>query len=164
MNSLLQYLDHIPNVPSNLIDEIYKSIESPPITVRFRHNSSNYKIYNVNEQLEAFLRPFFPAEYTLRIHVLKDKLAIHKDFGRTRAFNYIIESGGCDAETCFYDDNFKLIEKHKIDKFRWHQIDVTRYHSVINMAENRIAITIYIEEETPGGLTLPGTKALVVQR
>ena len=161
MSTLLQYLDHIPNVPSDLIDDIYKSIELKPIIVRFRHNSSNYKIYSVNEKLELFLRPFFPEEYTLRIHVLKDKLAIHKDFGRTKAFNYIVASGGPDAETCFYDDNFKLIEKHKIDMFRWHQIDVTRYHSVINMVEPRIAITIYIEEETAGELKLP---ALVVQR
>ena len=100
-----------------------------------------------NEKLELFLRPFFHEGYTLRIHVLKDKLAIHKDFGRKKAFNYIIASGGPDVETCFYADNFKLIEKHKIDMFRWHQMDVTTYHSVINMIEPRIALTIYLEEE-----------------
>lgn len=163
MSTLLQYLDHIPRLPTELINEIYRSIELHPITVRFRHNPSNYKIYSVNEKLESFLRPLFPEKYTLRIHVLKDKLAIHKDFGRTKAFNYIVDSGGPDAETCFHDDNFKLIEKHKIDKYRWHQIDVTRYHSVINMVEPRIAITIYIEEETAGELNLPAN-ALVVQR
>ena len=66
MSTLLQYLDHIPNVPSDLIDDIYKSIETKPVTIRFRHNSSNYKIFSVNEKLELFLSSW--AAHSKKLH------------------------------------------------------------------------------------------------
>jgi hypothetical protein len=59
------------------------------------------------------------------------------------AINYIISTGGDNVCTCFYQ-NKSLIEQHIIEPFRWHWINVSIPHTVINLKKDstRISVTI----------------------
>lgn len=142
MNQFLEYLDNIPCIPDELVLDAYKSINENPNIFYYR-NYEYYKTYCVTKKLTEYVQEFFTPEHIINVHVVMNKIAIHKDIGRTTAYNYIIDCGGEHAETCFYDDNFKLIEKHKIDKCRWHQLNVAVFHNVINLTKPRIAITVH---------------------
>lgn len=80
----------------------------------------------------------------------------HIDLLRSKAVNYLIKTG--DAVTAFYKpngftptantvipyDKITLIEEHKIKACCWHEIDVTQIHSIENLKDVRIAVTLSI--------------------
>jgi hypothetical protein len=140
MSNYFEYLTEIPNIPDELLSEVYKSIHEHENV--FVHNFySNYQIFNLTDELIQFIKLKFN-NHIIQVHVIKNVLAIHKDINRTIAFNYLIDCGGNNVETCFYDKKLKLIEKIKIEPFKWHKLDVSTFHNVINLERPRIALTI----------------------
>lgn len=137
---LFKYLDDLPQLPNELIKEVYKSMTVNEFQFpEYRY----YKIYDASEDLKIFLNSIFPEFYKTKVQVIYNNIAIHKDYGRTVAYNYIITTGGNDAETVFYKENLEIYKKFKIEKCRWHRLDVTQYHSVQNLNSERIAITVF---------------------
>jgi hypothetical protein len=142
---LLRYLD-LPEVPDELIVEVYKSLEGID---RFPYKNNQYKSFGATQPLVEFTQRLFNFEHNTAVHIIKDHLIIHKDFFRTRAYNYIIDPGGDNVQTCFYDDNENLIESHCIEPYRWHEFDASINHNVINLTSPRIAITLFDKSEIP---------------
>jgi hypothetical protein len=88
----------------------------------------------------------------------------HIDMLRNRAWNYTIDTG--DANTCFYDvrpeySHLKLsprtyvpydrvIETHryKIENHRWHELAVDKIHSVEDIKDVRLALSISFVDST----------------
>jgi hypothetical protein len=140
MNDLFEYIDSLPKIPSDLISEVIKSAIVNENIFFFQYYE-NYKVYHATDDLKKFIEPFFK-NHGIFVHVMKNNLKIHKDVGRKIAFNYIIDNGGTDVETCFYNNSLKLIQKIKIEKNRWHKMNVEVLHNVINLTTYRIAITV----------------------
>jgi hypothetical protein len=137
---MFEYFDKFPKIPHDLEEEIIKStIINENI---FVYNSyENYKIYTATSELKKFIETFFK-NHIIRVQVIEKKLHIHKDIGRKIKFNYLINSGGSNVETCFYNNKIKLTQKIKIDERRWHKLDVSVLHNVINLETPRIAVTV----------------------
>lgn len=75
---------------------------------------------------------------------------IHYDYGRKYAFNYLLNTGGEDVWTCWYDSDKKLIEKHKIEPFRWHAIAVNpELHAVQGIEKDKKRIFISLNWDPP---------------
>ena len=139
MNDILCYLDHFPIVPNYLIKEA-RQVLIDNKNIFHQPDYKNYKIFEAPINLKNFVNEFLPNHYVF-VHSINEHLLIHRDYKRKTAYNYIIDSGGLDVETCFYDNNCNLISKFKIDKCRWHRLDVSILHNVVNLTNNRIAIT-----------------------
>lgn len=141
MNINLQYLDK-PALPQNLIEEVYKSLENPnTFAVK---GYKDYELFEVTQPLKDFTKSIFDFEHNTKVQRIHNTLYIHKDFNRIKAFNYIIEQGGDNVETCFYNDKFELIEQHVIEKHRWHVLNVDVFHNVRNVNRPRIALTVHV--------------------
>ena len=151
MNNYFEYLDNLPIIPNELISEVHASILKYPndFKVSFK---TDYRRHAVTEQLKEFVKLSFN-NHVIKIQIIENKLEIHRDIGRTVAYNYLIDSGGSNVETCFYEDmtvdipvyenkTFRLIEKIKIEEHRWHCLNVSNLHNVINLTSPRIAITV----------------------
>lgn len=104
-----------------------------------------------------FTESIFDFPHNTNVQVIKKGLPIHIDFGRKYAYNFIIETGGDDVKTCFYnrtdfyyDENNKLrpknafstIEEICIPAMQWHKINVSTPHNVINIEKIRISLTV----------------------
>jgi hypothetical protein len=140
MNNLFTYLDDFPKIPDTLLNEVYRSaLDNPNVFILEWYE--NYKVHTATDELKEFLKQFF-TNHSIQVHIIKDTLHIHCDYGRTIAFNYIIDSGGSNVETCFYNNDRSLIYSIKIDEHRWHRLDVSVLHNVINLERPRISITI----------------------
>jgi hypothetical protein len=79
---------------------------------------------------------------------------MHTDYGRKYAFNYIIDTGGDDVRTNWYDNiiDKNIIESHKIEPFRWHVIAVNpELHGVdgIHPDRKRISISLNWDPAVP---------------
>jgi len=66
---------------------------------------------------------------------------IHKD-GRVFAINYLIDKGGDNVETLFFDDSKKLIETNLMPEQSWALLHTNTFHCVNNISTIRKAITV----------------------
>jgi hypothetical protein len=70
-------------------------------------------------------------------------MPIHKDQVTKIKINYLIVPGGENVLTRFYDDNYELTHELQIEPFRWHLLDGSVHHEVINIDPDkyRFAVT-----------------------
>ena len=102
-------------------------------------------MYNCNT-LCRLLQPLFNFDITNRIfiQIVKKGISIHKDVGRSKIYNYLLDTGGDNVYTRFYDEDKETeLFKINIPLHTWHQLDVTGYHNVTGIEKDRISITIY---------------------
>jgi hypothetical protein len=146
---MIQYYEEInwPNVPLEfcITDENYM--------VKYFENSHPYPDYPYYRQykckdniLKEKLQPLFNFDITGRIfyQIIKKGISTHKDVGRKIIYNYLLDTGGADVYTNFYDED-KVTELFsvRIPVHTWHKMDVSYYHNVIGIEVPRVAISIY---------------------
>lgn len=144
----VEYLD-LPKIPEELIVDIYQTIRNTPAKERHsepkntdaeKHNAWNS--IKASDKLKEFTKTLFEFEHDVHIFVLSGNLPIHKDNARDTAYNYILETG--DANTNFHDEDKNLIEEHQLEAFRWHKLDVKKFHSVLIPKPPRVLISVSI--------------------
>ena len=94
--------------------------------------------------------PYFDNNVNIAFQLITDNLPVHKDYGRTNCYNYIIKSGG-DVSTVWYDDNLKEIDRVVFPTRIWHNINVEKFHNVIGINNTRIAISVWTKDESAIG-------------
>lgn len=142
----LEYLD-LPQVPDRLI-RTYEEITA--INPRFSL-MQQYPFYE-SRILEAELRKFVNEIFInaglltnvfSQYHFLHPSVPMHKDVGRTVAYNFLLYPGGNNVITSFYDNDKNLLESHCIEPFRWHRLTVDTFHHVSGIDSGlRVAITV----------------------
>lgn len=106
----LNYTDH-PSLPEDLFPEIYKSLGNKD---RFPIENEQYKAFEATQSLKNFTNSIFNFEHNTAVQVLYKDVDIHVDLFRTIAYNYIIDTGGEDVSTCFYDEFHNVTKSYKI--------------------------------------------------
>lgn len=81
---------------------------------------------------------------------------MHKDWSRWYPVNYVIDTGGTNVVTSWYDDKKKLLESHTIEPFRWHVLAGKVYHGVqgIKPGRERILISINWDPDNPESFSI----------
>lgn len=142
----IEYLD-LPNIPDELIVDIYQTIRNtsaeerhsePKATDAEKHAAWNS--IKASAKLKEFVSGLFNFKHDVHIFVLSGDLPTHKDNMRDVAYNYILETG--DSNTNFHNEDKELVEENKIIPFKWHKLDVSKYHSVIIPKPPRILISV----------------------
>ena len=57
-------------------------------------------------------------------------------------FNYLIDTGGDQSITNYYDDQGKLLDSYVLKSHIWYILDVSTNHSVSNIEQNRSRISL----------------------
>lgn len=151
---LYQFCSEIPNIPEDLcnlsVEEIrnipdkFTGVKTPKGIV------PRYTLHTAPTAIEQFLKPYFDADANFAFQLITSDLPIHKDFGRTQCFNYIINTGG-NVNTVWYDDDLNKIESVVFPERKWHSIRVDNFHNVTNVTSTRIAITVWHKDESAVG-------------
>jgi len=144
MGLYFRYMDMIPKLSDNLLSEIQESIEENKNWF-FKEDYEYYQRHEATLKLREWSAIIFHRIKNRKtcVQVVHEGIHIHKDIARVSTYNYLIDAGGNNVETCFYDDNFSLIKSIKIEPFRWHKLDVSVNHNVINIQRPRIALTVF---------------------
>ena len=130
----------LPQVPKELILPIEQVLELENI---FGGKSKNYTIHEVQDDLRVWLQKIFPNNIKFRYQTLVDGVPIHRDRGRDTALNYIIDTGGENVQTVWYDkDKVKITHSVILTSGVWHELQVNHYHTVTNIQGRRFAITV----------------------
>lgn len=146
---LYKFCPEIPKIPEHLINLTEEEIRKIPN--KFNGvKASKYTLHAATKELEEFLRPYFDSDTNIAFQLITDELPIHKDYGRSSCYNYIIKTGG-GVNTVWYDDNLKEIDRVKFPTHIWHKINVETFHNVIGIDSTRIAISAWIKDESAVG-------------
>ena len=142
---------NIPNIPEKylLLNEEYLKNNYKDISPYPEY--SEYRLFRINDsELESFLQPYFSFDLKnqIRCQIIKKNIVVHKDVNREIVYNYIINTGGNDVRTVWFDeDKVTEILSVEIPKHTWHEMDVTKFHTVENINNTRIALTIFQSTE-----------------
>lgn len=130
----------LPKIPKHLILSIEEVLK---LDNKFTGLSNNYSTHNVQNELKEYLQLMFPEHQFFRYQLLKGNIPIHVDVSRDIAINYIIDTGGSNVSTVWYDDTrTTAIESVVFQPNIWHSIRTDIPHNVNNITEQRFAITI----------------------
>lgn len=136
---MFKYLS-LPEIPNDLILD-YEEFSKSKNTFVFK-NYPYFKQYEITGPLRDYLDSIFNCEFVASYQVIRNGIAIHKDYGRTECINYLIETGGPMASLDIYDEGKNLLISEKIPAKKWHWIDVTKLHGVSNIESIRMSISI----------------------
>jgi len=103
-----------------------------------------YSAHDVEQELMNELYKTFPPNIfnAYLYQCIGPSIPIHKDIARDTCFNYILNTGGDNVETVWYDDNYKEIHREYIEPNRWHQLKVDVLHTVEGITNKRYGITV----------------------
>ena len=142
MNDYMVYLD-LPQIPEHLIEPIDIIISKPPKPDSMvSANFAPFQTRLVSKELVEWVQDIFEMKCYTQYQIIRAGIPIHKDIGRTVAFNYILQTGGNNAHTCIYTENKKIMEK--IEPVKWHRLKTDVYHNVTGLTTDRVAISVDI--------------------
>jgi hypothetical protein len=138
-----RYFD-LPHIPDHLL--LTTPEEFSTLTNIFKFpNYPYFKQYAVSTELNDFMKQHVSFPFYCSWQVVRNNIAIHKDNGRTEAVNYIIDTGGINAQLNIFDDDAKtIVFSEKIPPRIWHWIDVGRFHNVTGIESVRIAVSLSV--------------------
>jgi len=138
-------VDFIPHIPLELVDslmeiETYKNVFPRPERVNV------YASYVVQQNLQDWAQAQFDYPVVARYQIIKKDLPVHTDVGITGdKYNYLLTTGGDDVRTLWWDseeDPQNVLHELKARTHVWYSLNIDVPHSVINVTEPRISVTI----------------------
>ena len=145
------YKDY-PSIPESLLSEAHQSLLSQDI---FTSNLSvrTFGNYIATPKLQEWFRdtmiPLIGVDDIVNVQTIISGIPIHKDRNRNLALNYVIDTGGTDVITSFYDEqvgfdsgyNPAPVEEYKIIPHVWHELRTDVFHGVSGLTSKRIAVS-----------------------
>ena len=100
-----------------------------------------------NQNLDRWGKENICSNMYFAFQIIFNDLPLHKDLGTVCKLNYILDPGGDNVLTEWYEDDQKtLLQSCVIDPGRWHIFKADSYHTVKNLqpGRTRFAITARI--------------------
>ena len=174
MDSLFKYIDSIPELPQELIDEIINH----DLENLSQHKINHYRLFKASEKLNSWCRENIDGVERVAIQEILADVGPHTDLNRECAINYLVTTGN--GKLCHYSSdhvrveslhrpvystetmNFskpivshraplklsKEISRVDIQTNRWHIINTKVLHGVVDINSVRLALTINICKDT----------------
>jgi len=140
-----EYAD-FKSIPNDLIESLEQIINKPTQSA-FK---KNYPLKHypwlvtkpVKDDLKNFLDNIFPFEVGTNYQIVYNGLTIHKDTHRIYTYLYLIELGGDEVYTNFYNDQKILIESIKFPLKQWIKLDAQTFHNVTGIPNNKVRVAV----------------------
>ena len=137
----------LPKLPDAIVSEVHSSIEQGVNRAwegeRAKHKLDMYAWIPANDAVQDWCRTNISPDLYWGVQVIDANLPMHKDHGTEIKFNYIIDQGGSNPITTYYDDNEVVIDSYTMELNSWYILNVAANHGVTGIipGERRISIT-----------------------
>lgn len=135
------------NLPKLDLPKIWHTNE-----VQLKAKVGGYIAYYVTDEVDKQIRSLFPKNFfPEKTHIIAQFIdpqlngLIHMD-RRKFAINYIINKGGLEACTSVYSDDKILESTYAQQTSEWYLLNTYKNHSVHNITDTRVAISISFYE------------------
>jgi hypothetical protein len=144
---MIRYLN-FPQVPTNLTDELSRDLaDYSPSNHDWIFPGANPENYyykwtdQYNEKINQWCKEHISNDMWWAFQILTN-VPVHKDTGTIVKLSYLIDTGGDNVVTNFYEkDQTTVKHSYVIEPARWHILKVDEYHSVSNVTGQRFSIT-----------------------
>ena len=160
----LQYIN-LPKIPSDIIEVAIKNIPTcissaqakKYATVQERdsdHEDGKKKFLQVsnskyiwtdfeNDALDSWCKQNICKDMYFAFQIMTGDVPIHKDIGTSVKFCYLIQPGGDNVITTFYDeDKTTPLDSYCIELEKWHILKVYANHGVSNFVSDGIRFSV----------------------
>lgn len=163
----LEVYKRLPQIPEDILKLILGRVARQGDEFAKEFNATNYEYYSlmgfplVVDWIDKYIlsQLYSPESWkstvTIGAHLIKPKVAIHKDHTRDECLNYILKTGGDQVMTRFYEeDQLTITEEYHLRSWTWHALKTNVYHGIhgIQSDSHRIAITIDVPPGSVVGL------------
>lgn len=140
----VQYLN-LPAIPQEIIDTLV-------LDVKEHHKQDNTKVHGPyiwsdyqTEKLNAWCKQNISDDLYYGIQLMVADVPTHTDFGTKTKINFVIDTGGDQVLTKFYDlDQKTLLDSYQIEPLRWHIFKADFPHEIVNITGTRVSVTARI--------------------
>jgi hypothetical protein len=138
----IQYLN-LPPIPQHLIDQLDRS----PQSHRQSQTSYVYGPYAWSNQgtkgINTWCQQNICAEMYFACQCMIGDFEIHKDIETKTKLTFVLDTGGNNVVTNFYDDDqTTLVGSYVIEPNRWHILKADTYHQVSNITPGQVRFSI----------------------
>jgi len=133
-----EYVD-LPAVPENLIESADNTLARD-----LRSKRGSYETRHVSPELLEYLRSIFNADIIAQYQFFDINVPIHADTTRVRVYNYILDTGGDNVSTGFYE-NGQLVYSVVFQPRKWHYVDTLISHGIHGIHPNRRRMSIGVQ-------------------
>ena len=142
----------VPPIPSRLY--IVDPNDIKKLGSDWEGDNPVYSTYRVSDELQTWVQSFFKLPIIVNYQIINGQIPIHKDIGRTKCWNYLIDVGGPNVATQWWnDDETEVIRSVVFRGHCWYSLNVGIKHNVTNVEGNRIAITVW-QDPVDGSIEL----------
>ena len=137
-NNYISYLD-LPKIPDSILNSLPRKLEDyvPKRNYFTFHWSESHNI-----ELDKWCKENISKDLYYAFMLTNGDLLLHKDVGTITKLNYIIDAGGDQVYTKFYNEDKKLVREYVIEPHRWHLLKSDSYHSVNGIAKNQLRFSV----------------------
>jgi hypothetical protein len=136
----------LPQVPDTVIRAVYDSIstnknEAFDDNKDIQQELPNYVWVRSNDIVQTWCKNNISPDIYWAVQVIKEHTPIHKDVNTESKFIYVIDTGGDNAVTHYYNEDYEIIESQIYEANKWYILNTKILHRVENITGTRIAIT-----------------------
>ena len=114
-------------------------------------NETSYSTYEAPKELHAWIQQFFDFDVIVNYQIIHGQIPVHIDYGRTIYWNYIIDTGGTNIVTRFWNlEETEIIQEFECKLHEWYELDVSQKHDVSYVEGYRIGLSVFkLEPNAP---------------
>ena len=137
-----RYID-LPKLPDEILSQINFNFEQ----YDKKDSGKNGSIYTWSDSFNHTINDWCQKNICSSIYwgfqIIRGDLPLHKDNGTLTKFVYLIDSGGAEVVTDWYDETqTEIVDSVILETHRWHILKVDSFHAVKNIVPGRVRFSI----------------------
>jgi hypothetical protein len=135
----IQYLN-LPPIPEEILEKLPRALNEYKCKDVYTtyHWSDSYA-----EELNIWAQKNISPDMYFAFQLITGDLVIHKDVPTLTKLNFVIETGGDNVYTKFWDNSkSNLLGAYKVKPFKWHILKADTFHSVEGIDTGRIRLCV----------------------
>jgi hypothetical protein len=131
---------NLPRIPQSIIDQI--NFNFSEYELKFTSGVYTWSD-SFNEPINQWCQQNICDEMYWAFQIIRGDLNVHKDNGTLTKFCYLLDTGGDNVITNFFDDDkTTVLDSVVLEPHRWHVLKVDSFHNVKNIESGRIRFSI----------------------
>lgn len=137
---MIRYLE-LPKIPNSIIDNLpadWKQYDQ-----KVSYSGSNYTwTDSFNQEINSWCQEHISQGMYFGFQIMTGNVPMHKDVGTLTKLVYLLQPGGKNVTTNFYNDDRTLAHSFVIEPFRWHVLRADSFHSVDHIEPDQVRFSI----------------------
>lgn len=134
----IQYLN-FPRIPQEMLDKLCIDPNSYQRTISYESYQWSDEF---NQEIDAWGKKNICENMYFAFQMMYADVPLHRDDGTLTKLNYVVNSGGSNVVTEFYNDNNELLDSYCIEPHRWHIFKADTLHCVKNIQPGQVRFSI----------------------